>query len=553
MSTYLTIINHDPLNYAKKLKLNPDGVSGTALVRLQMAFPLLADVSSEQMQILAAADLQDVTLPHMIGDAAIGDLTGAMTVTTQTLNFKGSGTYKGILLDANWTQNFSPRQGIASDATIDSTLNDKDRAALGFDFPERLTGPIKVDAHYIDKGSAESADIAIDLTQADFKISEVGYDKPPQSPANASLTLLFDSNGLNEIDNIDIKGDRLAITGMADMNPEDNTLRRLALSRFKAGDTDLSGTVDKSPENGTKIVVNGADFDIGPLLHSKTSAPAKKEVDAKRRLEVDFDIKRLETAQTQGLDQVKGDIYLVGKTWQRAEMHAIADGAPFSFSYEPLSPDTGAGHTLAVDSPDAGKTLTSLSLTDSMRGGTLHVEGKQEDAVEGIKKPLTGYAEVQNFNLVNTPFLGRLLNLLSLTGLKETFAGKGITFNIFSVNFEINDQKVVLQDGQLEGSSIGMSVEGTENRDDGMVDLYGTVVPAYSANQALNAVPILGPLLTGGEGQGVFAATYHVSGSFDDPKVSINPLSLFAPGVLRDLFFERKAPVDLPGAPPEDQ
>ena len=65
------------------------------------------------------------------------------------------------------------------------------------------------------------------------------------------------------------------------------------------------------------------------------------------------------------------------------------------------------------------------------------------------------------------------------------------------------------------------------------MDLRGTLVPAYTINSVLGNIPILGTLLTGGEGEGVFALTYRVSGAPDSPTVSVNPLSALAPGFLR--------------------
>ena len=46
----------------------------------------------------------------------------------------------------------------------------------------------------------------------------------------------------------------------------------------------------------------------------------------------------------------------------------------------------------------------------------------------------------------------------------------------------------------------------------------------------------IGRILTGGEGEGLFAATYRAEGPLDDPKVSVNPLAALAPGFLRGLF-----------------
>jgi hypothetical protein len=38
------------------------------------------------------------------------------------------------------------------------------------------------------------------------------------------------------------------------------------------------------------------------------------------------------------------------------------------------------------------------------------------------------------------------------------------------------------------------------------------VVPAYSVNQVLGGIPLVGGLLTGGEGEGLLAATYTLRG-----------------------------------------
>ncbi len=75
------------------------------------------------------------------------------------------------------------------------------------------------------------------------------------------------------------------------------------------------------------------------------------------------------------------------------------------------------------------------------------------------------------------------------------------------------------------------------------LDLDGTLVPAYTLNSILGYIPVIGNLLLGGEGQGIFAAGFHASGALDDPKISVNPLSALAPGMLRNLFlFEGTSP-----------
>ncbi len=79
------------------------------------------------------------------------------------------------------------------------------------------------------------------------------------------------------------------------------------------------------------------------------------------------------------------------------------------------------------------------------------------------------------------------------------------------------------------------------------LDISGTLVPAYVLNTVLGNIPVLGNLLLGGAGQGIFAANFRIAGPLGDPKVSVNPLSALAPGVLRRLFLFEPANPDPDG------
>ena len=72
---------------------------------------------------------------------------------------------------------------------------------------------------------------------------------------------------------------------------------------------------------------------------------------------------------------------------------------------------------------------------------------------------------------------------------------------------------------------------------DNALDISGTVVPACGLSRALNVVPVIGDLLNGGNNnEGIFGLTYAMGGTFADPKIQLNPLSVLAPGIFRRLF-----------------
>ena len=62
------------------------------------------------------------------------------------------------------------------------------------------------------------------------------------------------------------------------------------------------------------------------------------------------------------------------------------------------------------------------------------------------------------------------------------------------------------------------------------------MVPVYGINSMLGAVPILGDLLASRKGEGIFGVTYAMKGPLDDPTLTVNPLSVLTPGILRRIF-----------------
>ena len=61
------------------------------------------------------------------------------------------------------------------------------------------------------------------------------------------------------------------------------------------------------------------------------------------------------------------------------------------------------------------------------------------------------------------------------------------------------------------------------------------MIPAEGLNQVVSKIPLIGTILTGSQ-EGLSVANFSILGSFKDPSVSVNPLSLITPGLLKDFF-----------------
>ena len=102
----------------------------------------------------------------------------------------------------------------------------------------------------------------------------------------------------------------------------------------------------------------------------------------------------------------------------------------------------------------------------------------------------------------------------------------------------------------MNGPMLGATMRGTVDFKGQMVELGGTYVPLYGLNSALGAIPILGRVLVGRQGEGVVGITFAIKGKLDDPSVLVNPMSVMTPGIFRQIFEFTGTVPDTNATPP---
>ena len=151
--------------------------------------------------------------------------------------------------------------------------------------------------------------------------------------------------------------------------------------------------------------------------------------------------------------------------------------------------------------------------------------------------PLSGTAELDQFVVRDAPALGKVLQAMTLYGVVEALqGGSGLAFAKLVAPFVLTPEALTLTDARAFSASLGLTAKGRIWRRRKLVEIEGTVVPAYFFNQLLGHIPLLGRLFSPEAGGGVFAATYRVQGPLADPTVTVNPLVALTPGFLRGLF-----------------
>ena len=62
--------------------------------------------------------------------------------------------------------------------------------------------------------------------------------------------------------------------------------------------------------------------------------------------------------------------------------------------------------------------------------------------------------------------------------------------------------------------------------------MKGEISPMHLVNAIIQKLPILGPIMAGGEGEGMFSIDFTMTGSSENPDVESNPLTIIKPRII---------------------
>ena len=449
-------------------------------------------------------------------------------VDNASMELRGTARLQGMPAAITWRENFGDDAPFARRLDVTTTLTPEAQAALGFDMAPYVQGTLALDGEYTDPGGdgTPRTTLHVDATEARLEISELHWAKPVAVPGTIQVLASVPPEGPVEITRVEVETERLYGLGRAVFARDAGGIREITIERMRHGATDISGTI-AIEDVVTRISIEGASLDARPYIEDLMGDDALHS----GQLLLDLDVERVITADDRHLANLRARFETDSEGRHIGFMEGtLASGAPMSFSLEPQ----GRKRLITVRSRDAGAVARTFNIYDNAVGGDLVMEAVLHDDLPGA--PVTGTVKIDDYRVINAPTLARLLTVATLTGILSELRGKGIRFSRFEMPFTLEENILTIRDAQTSGFSVGVNAEGTVDLESDRVDISGTIVPAYTFNTLIDVIPVLGELLTGGEGEGLFAADYRVGGTTAEPVISVNPLSVLAPTFLRKLF-----------------
>ena len=538
----LTLIDHKPLNLLDGSGVEIKQISGNASVKIDMDLPLSRKMKEDEVKVRATAHWKNGGFKGAVDGIDIAKGNFRVSVMDSKVVAKGKAVVNGLPTQVEWSRSIVANKLTQANLVLKTTMTEKKRAELGLDLSRFIRGrvDVKVTAK-TSAGSITSAQINADLSKAVLVLDEIDWVHPAGQKTRASFNFATAKN-VNQITNLKVSGGKMKITGAMTLQ-KDGTLAKAVFPQFRLDRTnDMSLRAEKKG-NEIRINIKGKSFDARKLINQAFASRTARagsgaragsdngRGDKQSAIRLKMNVANVLTNRGEQIKNVRGEVFAIAGQVARADIRGqFVGGAPVSLQ---IAANANRGRNLRFASRDAGAALRATNLYSKISGGTLSLRANLAAAPKtGIEK---GLLVLRHFVVRNET----ALNSIKSSARKKAKLGprrSGQKFSKLKLPFSTDQNFVNIGDALIKGSDLGASANGRIRKKDGAMDVGGTIIPAYALNSAVSGVPLLGTLLTGGKGQGVFGLTYALQGTMDRPKFIVNPVSALAPGFLRNLF-----------------
>ena len=535
--TLLDIIDEQPLAFLTKVDLSPAQFAGQAKASAVIMRPNKRDVPQEDYEFSGRATFDSMTVNNLIKDVELTDANGVIDLVTEKMIITGQANLAEEVLDIIWKQNLD-RSSDPSEFKVSGTVDSGTADLFGVRWRQNIRGPVEFVANAKGEiGRFEDLTVEADFADASLTFLPLGWGKPAGVPASGSVTINYQDNAIN-ISNIQLDGGGAEVKGAATIGRK-NGVVNAAFPTFKLeGAADLNLRADRDEEGRLAVTALGKYLNIGPAIAGFLEGGGDGESGAINwgdGLSVVARIDQIDLRKEVSYKVAALDFWRDADRLQRIDFTAFDENnAPLQIGLQHTGANEGTQSVVEAETGAIGSLLNGILGIESIDGG----EGRLtvELSAPG-EKSLSGVMEARGLNVSKAPLLARLFAVGSLEGLDALMNGKGIDFDYAYSEFEFSNGVLDIKDARATGSSVGITADGgVAMARGGEISLVGALAPFYQINSILGSAPIIGDILVGKKGEGIFALSYSINGAPQSPTVMINPLSALTPGVFRQLF-----------------
>lgn len=540
---------------ADLLKQVEQAASGRIDGRISIAMPLAGNPGANTQANIEVGEGPELTGKLAITDVrmrkafAAYDLSGGsfqIDMAAKSVNASGSMLIEGVAAKLAWQYILDAPFESQPPIRLQANLDERDRDKLGIQINHFVRGIVDVEATIIPlSGGGVGAKISADATKAAISIESLAWVKPIGRRMQLEFDVVSGKTQPVTFENFQAVGDGIAIQGRAVLDAKYN-LRSFELPLFSIDRVTrlaINGRLEKG--NIWAVTVGGQTFEGRALFRSLFQAggvPQAVSVPGAQQMGVDLtaNIQTVLGFWNSSLSQVRLTLSKRAGKIETMQLEGQLEGDKLLKAA--VLRAAGGRRELHAFSDDAGKALTLVGFYPNADRGRLELVVNLDARGRAEK---SGVLLVRNFSIRGDEVVGELSRTPS-DGMQrrrarsgvgvQSSGGQALSFDWMRVPFFIGNGQFILQGAELRGPVVGATIEGKADFGGRTLDLSGTYVPLQGLNGALGVIPGLGQILAGPNGEGVLGMKFAVRGPMSEPEMLVNPLSIMAPGIFREMF-----------------
>ena len=513
LTATLSLLDQEPFSFFSKAGQPYNLGDGRAEMTATLLMPMKPKIPFEEVSFTVAGTIRDFTSPALVPGRILTAPDVQVAVNTEGLELSGKGKLDLMPIDLTYRQGFGPEQKGRARVNGTVMLSDAVLRDFGVELPAgsvKGEGPAAIDVALV-KDQPPQLTLTSTLIGIALRLDALGWSKAAKTRGALDLEAVLSQQPV--VERLALKAPGLEARGRITTR-DGGGLDAAQFERVVAGDwLDAPVTLTGAGKGGAlDVAIRGGSLDMRKMPDTGGAGGGPLDV----RLD------RLRISEGISLTDFRGSFGSRGGFNGRfaASVNGMAEIAGI------VAPSEN-GSALRVTSENAGAVMAAAGIFDKGRGGNLDMTLFPR----GPEGEYNGSATFTRLRVQGAPALAELLSAVSVVGLLEQLNGEGLAFNNGEVKFILTPKAVEITQGSAVGASLGISFAGLYLNGSGAIDLQGVISPIY----LLNGV---GQVLTR-KGEGLFGFNYRVTGTSDNPEVTVNPLSVLTPGMFRELFRQR--------------
>ncbi len=519
----LSLLDMEPFKYLSKAGQPVTLADGLADVTATLNLPLKDKVAPKEVKFTARAALSALRSDKLIAGRVLTAPSALAEADNAGLRISGTGAIGQVPFTGSWQTAFQDnpqgRSRVAGNVELSPAFIEEFAIGLPKGSVTGATqGKVSID---LQKNRPPEFALSSNLNGVALRLDAIGWSMSRGATGTFKVAGVLASPP--RIETLSLNAPGLRAQGRVSLT-DAGQLDRATFSRVQAGSwLDAPVTLRGRGNAAPAVEVSGGRIDLrqtsvgagtgnGGTGSSSDSGP------------ITLALERLQISEGIALTGFRGDFTNNGG--MGGKFSGQVNGGPRVSGT--VVPDAGRS-AFRITSDKGGEVLAAAGLLEKAHRGEMELVLRPRGAVGEYN----GVLRMTNVWLRDAPAMAGLLSAVSIIGLLEQLSGDGLLFTDVEAKFRMTPKQVIVTESSATGASMGISMDGYYDLASDRMDMQGVFSPLYLING-------IGAVLTR-KGEGLIGFNYTLRGTAEKPRVQVNPLSIFTPGMFREIF-RRPAP-----------